>query len=208
MRIVTAAVLLFALSFATVTAAADPAVDIPKMTREEALRYLESDRYAVDQTNLVVAIMNGKLELAEALLSAGVDVNDPELIHPALHLAATSCAGKRVERETILAMMEVLLAHGAKANVPGETELSALMVAAQQCDGSIVHRLVKAGADMKFRTSVGFTPLSMAFLVDNLSAAEALVDEGARLSAEAATKLLEGKDDPKYIALVKKARAK
>ncbi|PYQ30148.1 MAG: hypothetical protein DMF56_10535 [Acidobacteria bacterium] len=205
MRIVTAAVLLFA----AVTAAAAPSADnVPKMTREEALRYLEGERYAVDQTNLVGAIMNGNPELAEALLSAGVDVNDPELIHPALHLAATSCAGKRVETETILTMIEVLLAHGAKANVPGESELSALMVAAQQCEGSIVHRLVKAGADMKFRTTAGFTPLSMAFLVDNLSAAEALVGEGARLSAEAAAKLLEGKDDPKYIALVKKARAK
>jgi len=205
MRIVTAAVLLFA----ALTAAAAPSADnVPKMTREEALRYLEGERYAVDQTNLVGAIMNGNPELAEALLSAGVDVNDPELIHPALHLAATSCAGKRVETETILTMIEVLLAHGATANVPGETELSALMVAAQQCEGSIVHRLVKAGADMKFRTTAGFTPLSMAFLVGNLSAAEALVGEGARLSAEAAAKLLEGKDDPKYIALVKKARAK
>ena len=205
MRIVTAAVLLFA----ALTAAAAPSADnVPKMTREEALRYLDGERYAVDQTNLVGAIMNGNPELAEALLSAGVDVNDPELIHPALHLAATSCAGKRVETETILTMIEVLLAHGATANVPGETELSALMVAAQQCEGSIVHRLVKAGADMKFRTTAGFTPLSMAFLVGNLSAAEALVGEGARLSAEAAAKLLEGKDDPKYIALVKKARAK
>ena len=204
MRIVTAAVLLFA----AVTAAAAPAVDIPKMTRDEALKYLDEEQLAVDQSNLVVAVMNGNPELTEALLSAGVDVNDSELIKPALRLAASSCAGKRVETETILTIMEVLLAHGAKVNVPGETELSALMVAAQQCDGSIVHRLVKAGADMKFRTSVGFTPLSMAFLVDNLSAAEALVDEGARLSAEAAAKLLEGKDDPKYIALVKKARAK
>ena len=204
MRIVTAAVLLFA----AVTAAAAPAADIPKMTREEALKYLDEEQLAVDQSNLVGAIMNGNPERTEALLSAGVDVNDPELIKPALRLAASSCAGKRVETETILTIMEVLLAHGAKVNVPGETELSALMVAAQQCDGSIVHRLVKAGADMKFRTSVGFTPLSMAFLVDNLSAAEALVDEGARLSAEAAAKLLEGKTDPKYIALVKKARAK
>src|SRR5204863_141573 len=135
MRIVTAAVLLFA----ALTAAAAPSADnVPKMTREEALRYLEGERYAVDQTNLVGAIMNGNPELAEALLSAGVDVNDPELIHPALHLAATSCAGKRVETETILTMIEVLLAHGAKANVPGESELSALMVAAQQCEGANV----------------------------------------------------------------------
>jgi len=200
MRTIAAAILLFAAVTAT-------AADIPKMTREEALQYLGDD-YAVDQTNLVAPIMNGHTKLVEALLSAGVDVNDPELIKPALRLAASSCAGHRVERETILTMMEVLLAHGAKPNVAGETELSALMVAAQQCDGSIVHRLVKAGADMKFRTSVGFTPLSMAFLVDNLSAAEALIDEGARLSAEAAAKLLEGKDDPKYVALVKRARGK
>lgn len=201
MRIVTTAILLFA----AVTVAA---ADVPKMTREEALKYLDGEQLAVDQSNLVGAIMNGNAELAEALLSAGVDVNDPELIKPALRLAASSCAGKRVPTETILTVMDVLLAHGAKVNVPGETELSALMSAAQQCEAPIVHRLVKAGADMKFRTSAGFTPLSMAFLVDNLSAAEALIDEGARLSAEAAAKLLEGKDDPKYIALVKKARAK
>lgn len=201
MRIVTTAILLFA----AVTAAA---ADVPKMTREEALKYLDGEQLSVDQSNLVGAIMNGNAELAEALLSAGVDVNDPELIKPALRLAASSCAGKRVPTETILTMIDVLLAHGAKVNVPGEKELSALMGAAQQCEAPIVHRLVKAGADMKFRTSAGFTPLSMAFLVENLSAAEALIDEGARLSAEAAAKLLEGKDDPKYIALVKKARAK
>lgn len=207
MRIVAAAVLSFAAVTATAAPAAVPAADIPKMTREEALRYLGND-YSVDQTNLVGAILRGDAELAEALLSAGVDVNDPNLIHPALELAATSCAGNRVEPETLLTMIEVLLAHGAKANVAGETELSALMVASQQCEAPIVHRLVKAGADMKFRTTTGFTPLSMAFLVENLSAAEALIDDGARLSGEAAAKLLDGKTDPKYIALVKKARAK
>jgi len=201
MRIATATLLLL-------TALGAVAEEIPKMTREEATRYLAQGRYAVEPSNLVGAIMNGDAELTEALLSAGVDANDPELIKPALRLAASSCAGKRIETEKILTIMEILLAHGAKVNVPGETELSALMVAAQQCDGSIVHRLVKAGADMKFKTSVGFTPLSMAFLVENLDAAEALIDEGARISAEAAKKLLEGKDDPKYIALVKKARAK
>src|SRR5690242_2047981 len=159
MRIMTAAVLLFA-AFAA-------AADVPKMTREEALQYLDEEQYSVDQSNLVVAILNGDPKLVEALLSAGVDVNDPKLIHPALELAATSCGDKRVETETIMTIVEVLLAHGAKANVPGETELSALMVASQQCDGSIVHLLVKAGADMKFRTSTGIAPLSMAFLTAN-----------------------------------------
>ena len=83
MCIVTAAVLLFA----AVTVAA---AEVAKMTREEALRYLDGERYAVDQSNLVSAIMNGNPELAEALLSAGVDVNDPQLIKPALRLAASS----------------------------------------------------------------------------------------------------------------------
>jgi ankyrin repeat protein len=106
-------------------------------------------------------------------------------------------------------MIEVLLAHGAKVNDPHDTELSALMVAAQHCPAPVVHRLVTAGADLKFHTSLGISPLSMAFITENYDAAEALIDAGARLSPEAAAKLLESKkDDARRAALVKRARGK
>lgn len=112
-----------------------------------------------------------------------------------------------METERIVAMMDLLIAHGAKPNHPSDKELSALMTAAQQCPGPVVLRLVKAGADMKFKSSLGYTPLSMAFIVNNLDAAEALIDSGARLSAEAAAKLADHKkDDARYHKLLKRAQ--
>jgi ankyrin repeat protein len=83
------------------------------------------------------------------------------------------------------------------------------MVAAQQCPAAVVRRLLRAGADLKFKTSLGISPLSMAFIVGNLDAAEALIEGGARLSPEAAGKLLKDhKDDARRTALVNKARGK
>jgi len=189
---------------------ADPAPEIPRMSREEALAYVAEERLSLVPSNLVAPIMNGDVETVEALLSAGVDVNDMTgMPKPVLRLAASSCAGKRLETETILTMMEVLLAHGAKVSEPAPSELSALMVAAQQCPAPVVRRLLRAGADMNFKTSLGISPLSMAFIVGNLDAAEALIEAGARLSPEAAAKILEGKkDDARAVALVNKARGK
>lgn len=162
-----------------------------------------------DPDYLVLPIMNGDVEQLKEVLDAGVDPNDPKLIKPALRLAAGTCAGDRVETETTLRIIELLLEHGAKPNQPTDKELSALMVAAQHCPAPIVLRLVKAGADMKFKTSLGITPLSMAFILGNLDAAEALIDSGARLSAEAAAKLKDNKkDDERYQKLLKKAQAK
>jgi uncharacterized protein len=188
----------------------DAAPKVPHMSREEALAYLAEDRLALDPTNLVSPIMNGKVELVEALLSAGVDVNDRSgLPQPALQLAVSACSAHTVETPTILAMIEVLLAHGAKVNPPGASELSPLMVAVQQCPPAVVRRLLRAGADLQFRTSLGISTLAMALIVKNYDAAEVLIDAGARLSPEAASKLLTGKkDDARLVALVKRARTK
>ena len=194
--------------FAAAAFADEP--EIPKMTKEEALAYVKAEQLSLNPTNLVVPIMNGNAELVEALLSAGVDVNDTEsLPKPAMRLAMSTCAGKKLETEQILTMMEVLFAHGAKVNVPGEKELSALMVASQWCPAPVVRRLLKADADMNFKTSLGISPLSMAFIMNNLDAAEVMIESGARLSAEAAGKLLEDKtDDARRVALIKKAQKK
>lgn len=205
MRIAAVVILMMSLT----AFAEEPKLEIPKMTKEDALEYVRDRDLALVPSNLVVPIMNGDAETVEALLSAGVDPNDNTgMPKGVLRLAASSCAGKRLTTEQVLVMMEVLLAHGAKPNVEGEKELSALMSAAQQCEGPVVTRLIKAGADMKFKTSLGISPLSMAFIVGNLSAAEALIDAGARLSPEAAAKLLDGEQDEKKLALLKKARAK
>ncbi|HEY6323271.1 MAG TPA: ankyrin repeat domain-containing protein [Thermoanaerobaculia bacterium] len=201
------------LGIAPLAHAAEPAGDaapkVPHMSREEALAYIAAEQLALDPTNLVSPIIMGKVELVEALLSAGVDVSSSELPQPALQLAVSACSAHTVETPTILAMIEVLLAHGAKVNPPGTSELSPLMVAVQQCPPAVVRRLLRAGADLRFRTSLGISTLAMALLVKNYDTAEVLIDAGARLGPEAASKLLAGnKGDARLVALVKRARAK
>ena len=203
------------LCIAALTAwAADPAAEtapkIPHMTLQEAKAYVAARHLAVVPSNLVGPILGGDVQTVEALLSAGVDVNDTtDMPKPALRLAMSACAGETVKTDAMLVMMEVLLGHGAKPNDDASSELSPLMVAAQHCHAPVIHRLVRAGADMKFKTSLGISPLAMAFIVDNLDAAEALIDEGARLSPEAAAKVLDGKkDDARAVALIKRASSK
>ena len=50
-----------------------------------------------------------------------------------------------------------------------------------------------------------FTPLSMALIVRNYDAAQALIDSGATISKEAAEKLTKSAQDDKAKALIKKA---
>ncbi|MFY9821524.1 MAG: ankyrin repeat domain-containing protein [Thermoanaerobaculia bacterium] len=190
--------------------AAEPALQIPHMSHEQALAYVEKRQLALAPSNLVNPVLSGDAETVEALLSAGVDANDmTDMPKPALRLAASACARKELKPGATLTMIEVLLAHGAKVNEPAPSELSPLMVAAQHCPTAVVRRLLKAGADMKFKTSLGLSPLSTAFIMGNLDAAEALIDGGARLSPEAAAKLLKDhQDDARRVALVKKASGK
>lgn len=201
-----ALLLLIAATARAAQPAAEPAPQIPHMSHEQALAYLQKEGLAVDPTNLVNPLLSGDAETVEALLSAGVDANATgDMPKPALRLAMSACA-RKLETARILTVIEVLLAHGAKVNEPAPSELSPLMVAAQHCPAPVVRRLLKAGADLKFKTSVGISPLSMAFITGNLDAAEALVEGGARLSPEAAGKLLKDhQDDARRTALVKKA---
>jgi ankyrin repeat protein len=207
----TATLCLASLPPLTAQPAANSGSPIPHMTRAEGLAYLHEQAHDldVDATNLVSPMLSGEIDTVEALLAAGVDANDRALPRPALELAAATCADKRVDERGTLTLIEVLLAHGAKINPPGATELSPLMVAAQHCSAAVVRRFLRAGADLHFHTSLGIAPLSMALIIRNYDAAGALVDAGARLSPEAAAKLLTGKNnDPRLVALVKRARAK
>jgi ankyrin repeat protein len=205
----TLAVALAAGLVAAAVSAADPAAAVPKMTREAAEKYLAERDLALSGSNLVGPIMNGDAETIEALLSAGLDVNDTsDLPKPVMRLALQPCAAK-APVESILTVIEVLLAHGAKVDEPPGAVLTPLVVAGQNCPAPIVKRLLKAGAQIDYKTAQGYSALSMALLLGNYDAAEALIDAGAKLSAEAAAKLLENKkDDAKLAELVKRARSK
>lgn len=181
-----------------------------RTTHEEVIAASRRAQLALTPNNLVGPIMNGEVETVEALLSSGLDVNAKgSLSVPVLQLAASACAGKRLDANVVLAIIDVLLAHGAIVDIESPGGLNPLMVAAQQCPGSVVTRLLRAGADIEYRTPQGYTPLSMAIIVRNYDAAEALVEAGARLSPESAKKLLGGHEqDAVLVPLIRRATAK
>jgi ankyrin repeat protein len=110
-----------------------------------------------------------------------------------------------VEPESRDAIIASLLAAGANPTSVEMGDVPLLVYVAQKCPRPVIEALVKGGAKLDGKSPQGFTALSMALLVSNFDAAEALVDQGARLSPEAKAKLLDGATDPKLIALVNRA---
>lgn len=181
----------------------------PRMTREQAEQLMEQDGTAVMQENLPVNLMNGKADIVEAMLLLGLDPNGKleQTPQTTLEFAVSACAGQRVAEADVNATVEVLLRAGARPNDAGM--LGTMIVAAQQCPPSVTKRLIAGGGKLDVRTPQGFTPLSMALIVGNYDTAEALIDAGAKLSAEGAAKLTEGTTgNARLLELVKRASAK
>ncbi len=179
----------------TAASAAADASDYPRMTREEAQRYLsENKRPAPLSANLPEYIRAADAKTVEAMLSAGADPNEnsASLLQTPLEMATASCSDANNNIGDIQRTIEVLLAHKANVRTEHPDGNSLIFIAAQNCPGSIVRRLLKAGAEPDKRTEQGFTPLSIALLLGNHDAATALIEAGARLDKNTAAQLLAG----------------
>lgn len=180
-----------------------------RMTREQAEQLMEQDGTSVMQENLPVNLFNAKADIVEAMIVLGVDPNGKleQTPQTTLEFALSACSDKRLAEADIQRTIAVLLREGARPNDTGM--MGTLILAAQQCTPAIVRQLVAGGAKLDQRTPQGYTPLSMALIVGKLENAEALIDAGARLSAEGAARLTEmGAGNDRMLALVKRASAK
>ena len=199
---------LLALTLALVPVAA-AAQDADKAARKTAAEAsLRKQRISVSSESLQSAVMSGNVGIVQSLLDAGADPNQrDEMLNRTPLATATSlaCLVKRVEPESRDAIIASLLAAGANPNSVEMGDVPLLVYVAQKCPRPVIEALVKGGAKLDGKSPQGFTALSMALLVSNFDAAEALVDQGARLSPEAKAKLLDGATDPKLIALVNRA---
>jgi len=184
----------------------------PKMTKAEAVAYLEDAGVDLLPDNLPGRILSGDADGVEAMIVAGIDLKAKgSLPQSPLQLAAQSCTrGAHVKPADTLRMIDLLLGGGVDPNHDGMAGLTALILAAQQqCPPIVIKHLLAGGAKLEQRTPQGFTALSMALIVANFDAAETLIEAGARLSPEAGRKFLTGtKDDnPRLVELIGRATA-
>jgi len=86
------------------------------------------------------------------------------------------------QKERNLAIIQALVAHGARVNDTGIWNMSALQMASGSADIKVMKVLLDAGADVNQESSYGNTPLMCAVGSQNMDAVRFLVEHGADLS--------------------------
>ena len=135
-------------------------------------------------TPLHIAAECGQYKVAEAFLSAGVDVDatTKEFRQTPLHLAAYGHGAGRgdpdeIERQS--RVISVLLEHGANIHARDHAEQTPLHVAAMENQPGAVATLLKAGADVEALDDFDYTPLGLAACGRSAKAAQVLLEAGA-----------------------------
>jgi quinoprotein dehydrogenase-associated probable ABC transporter substrate-binding protein len=128
-------------------------------------------------TPLAIASQNGKIKAAEALVTAGADVNAPIAKGGYTPLMLASISGS-----TDLAT--ALIDHGAKVNGVNPGGVTALMIAVAANHPNLAALLLKSGADVNARSEDGRTALSIAQASNN-EALVKLLQEAAKGAAPA-----------------------
>lgn len=141
------------------------------------LRHLARDpqlvnAYAEDGFQaLGLACYFGHYEVAEYLIKAGAPVNSPSRNDlKAAPLQSAAAAGH--ER-----IADLLLKHGADANIREQGGYTPVHAAAQNGDIAMIRTLIYGGADLTARSDDGKTPLDLAREANQMEAAK-LLEEG------------------------------
>lgn len=110
--------------------------------------------------------------------------------------------------EETRATAKALLEHGADVNATDEKKNTALIFAANHCDRQTLRILLKAGARLNARNWANLTALELSIVTGN-PGLEELIDAGARLDPAKAKSFAEAyKNNPRALALIRKAAAK
>lgn len=180
-------------------------VDAAKEQR--ALEFLRARSIGASGDAMSRALIDAEVEVVQALIDAGVDATTagPAGMTPLATATMVSCAQKNpLERQ--LAVIDLLLAHGADVKHTDAQGNTVLMGAVQSCPLPIIEKLVSAGAAPDPVNAQQFTPLKMAFVSGHWDIAEYLVGKGARITAkEAGQVFFEKPTDPRQAAILAKA---
>src|SRR5262249_39637083 len=132
-------------------------------------------------TALMEAARGGHAESARLLIAAGADVNAIDRMgDPVLIIAARQRSYRPGAPAPGAEIVEMLLAHGAKANVRGQWHSTALMSANTVAK---VKLLVARGADVEAKDEQGQTALIKAASRGEPEVVSALLESGANVNA-------------------------
>jgi len=128
-------------------------------------------------TPLFLATVNGQVEGALALLSAGADASlrCGEFMLSVAHVAA---------QEGYVGILRAALQRGAHTDTPDIYQMKALHYAANYNETEAIDVLLEAGAEIEARTQELITPLHCAAGMLNLEAVKTLVKHGANCNAQ------------------------
>lgn len=138
----------------------------------------------IPMESLKQAILKGDCELAELVITLGVDVNgaitgkDKNGSYELTPLCG-ACQTQYAD-----SMVPLLLKHGALVNKVDSSGSTPLIYATERSDEKAVMHLIEAGADVNIANQHGETPLHFAVLRKNLNLAKLLIEKGARLDAK------------------------
>lgn len=122
---------------------------------------------------------------------------------PPLHYLVNSCR-KGEDARTLVAIVQLLLDHGAKATDTAEPlKETPLHAAAKQCPVEAVRALLAAGADPNAKNAVNQAPLLGAVMANRPDVVEALLDSGAKVDRDSR---FFAKTKPEIQELLKKRR--
>lgn len=174
---------------------------------QAALEFLRTRSYGVSDDDLGRALGAADVEVVRALLDAGIDVSVPGdgPLTP-LGMATMLACAKQVPLERQLAVLDLLIAHGADVKHKDAQGNTLLIAAVQSCPVAVFDKLVGAGAEVNPVNAQQFTPLKMAIVAGRWDIADFLVGKGARMSAKEADQLfMEKPQDPAQAAILKRA---
>lgn len=186
-----------------------PANAQPLDPRKEqaALEFLRSRGYGASADDLGRALGDGEVEVVQALIDAGIDVASPgnAPLTP-LGMATMLACSKKIPVDRQLAVLDLLISHGADVKHRDAQGNTLLIAAVQACPVAVFERLIAAGAEPNPVNAQQFTPLKMAMVAGRWDIAEFLVGKGARMTAKEADQLfMEKPQDPAQVAILKRA---